>query len=75
MLSKCKEEKEDLSSRFCQNETKKKRIYQVTTVEKRRKLKSPTLPGQAGDGGGGGGNIGEAGDGQRIRGGQTSDRY
>ena len=38
-------------------------------------LKSPTLPGQAGDGGGGGGNIGEAGDGQRIRGGQTSDRH
>ena len=35
----------------------------------------PKLPGQAGDWGGGGGNIGEAGDGQRIRGGQTSDRY
>ena len=34
----------------------------------------PTLPGQTGDWGGGGGDIGEAGDWQRIRGGQTSDR-
>ena len=33
----------------------------------------PTLPGQTGDWGGGGGDIGEAGDWQRIRGGQTSD--
>ena len=75
ILSKWKEIKQDLSSRFCPNETKKKRVHHVTIVEKKRKLKSPTLPGQAGDGGGGGGNIGEAGDGQRIRGGQTSDRY
>ena len=59
---------------YSQNEKKKERVHHVTIVEKKRELKIPTLPGQTGDWGGGGGNIGEAGDWQRIRGGQTSDR-
>ena len=72
---------------YCQNEKKKKRVHQVVFVKMKRRKRGfimsqlskrggcPTLPGQTGDWGGGGGDIGEAGDWQRIRGGQTSDRY